>query len=90
MNYVKELNIAPTLLMKIFQRKFFQNDDLIVYLSDVNYNLIKNKQIEYPIGNIITEINNKTFKNINELYNIVQNNIKIFKIKTIDNDIFYV
>jgi S1-C subfamily serine protease len=90
MNYVKELNIAPTLLMKVFERKFFQNDDLIVYLSDVNYNLIKNKQIEYPVGNIITEINNKTFKNIDEFYNIFQNNVKIIKIKTIDNDIFYV
>ena len=89
MDSIKDLNISPTLLMKVFERKFFQNDDLIVYLSDINYNAIKNKQIEYPIGNIITEINNKTFKTTDELYNIVNNNTKIIKIKTIDNDIFY-
>lgn len=85
---IKQLNVLPALIIKIIEKKFLQDDDFIVYLSDIDYKNIKNKKLDYPIGNIITEINDKTFTNLQEFNDIIKNNIT--KIKTFENHIFYV
>ena len=46
-----------------------------------------NNAVKYPIGEIIIEINDKTFNNYNEFIQVTKEPIK--KIKTIQNDIYY-
>ena len=68
--------------------KLQQKDIFTVYLSDLNYDAFK-KFHKYPLGEIIIEINDMQFNNINEFMKIVNSGL-ITKIKTIDNEVFYI
>jgi PDZ domain-containing secreted protein len=65
-------------------------DIFTVYLADLNYKkiLVKQKYVKYPIGDVIVEINDMKFNNYEEFINIVKNH-EISKIKTIDNEVYY-
>lgn len=82
-----DLNLSFGQVLKIASRFLYKQDLFTVYLADVNP-LIFVKYNKYPIGDIIIEINDIPFNNYNDFISITQN--KIFKIKTIDNKIFYV
>lgn len=84
---LKELDISVPKLVKILERRLYHRDLFTIYLSDINYT--KNiSNIKYPIGEIIIEINDTKFDNFEELVAIVKN--KIYKIKTIENEIFFI
>ena len=86
-NNIFELNLSFTQILKISSRFLYEQDLFTIYLSDINP-LIFKKYNKYPIGDIIIELNDKTFNNYNEFMNIIKQ--KINKIKTIDNNIYYV
>jgi PDZ domain-containing secreted protein len=86
-NNIFELNLSFNQILKISSRFLYKQDLFTVYLSDINP-LIFKKYNKYPVGDIIIEINDKTFNNYNEFMNIMKE--KINKIKTIDNKIYYV
>jgi len=84
---LKNLNIGISKLVKILARRLYHKDLFTVYLADINYKKI-NGRINYPIGEIITEINDKTFNKLEEFMEITKS--KIFKIKTIENEVFFI
>jgi S1-C subfamily serine protease len=84
---LKSLEISISKLVKILERRLYHRDLFTVYLSDINYT--KNmKQNDYPIGEIISEINDRPFNSFDEFMEIVKN--KIVKIKTIENEIYFI
>lgn len=87
---LKHLKISLIQCVKILARFINQMDQFTVYLSDINYEktLINQKFIKFPVGDIISEINDMKFNNYDEFITIVKS-VKIIKIKTIDNDIYY-
>ena len=87
MKALKELNLQMSQIIQIFSRHLYQQDLMTVYLADLDVSKINNA-VKYPIGEIIIEINDKTFNNYNEFIHITKEPIK--KIKTIQNDIYYV
>ena len=84
---LRTLNLSITKVIKILERRLYHRDLFTVYLSDTNFRTINNN-IKYPIGEIITKINNKKFTSYDEFIDIIKNPIK--SIKTIDNDIFII
>jgi S1-C subfamily serine protease len=84
---LKDVTLLPSQIIKIFERTMYQRDLFTVYLSDINYTKI-GKFSKYPIGEIIIEINDKKFNNIEEFKQITKD--QITKIKTIDNEIYYI
>ena len=84
---LNNLKLLPSQIIKIFERTIYQRDLFTVYLADINYTKI-GKFSEYPIGEIIIEINDKKFNNLEEFKEITKE--QITKIKTIDNEIYYV
>jgi len=87
MENIKDLNISASHAIKIFSRILQQKDLFTVYLSDLDFSKKKNF-IKYPIGEVIIEINGKTFNNYREFIDVVKK--PITHIKTFDNDIFFV
>jgi hypothetical protein len=87
---LKHLNLSVIQCVKILSQFINQRDLFTVYLSDINYEKILKTQkfIKFPVGDIISEINDIKFNNYNEFIKIV-NSMKIVKIKTMDNDIYY-
>lgn len=90
---LKHLNLKYYSNIEIYSRFLNQKDIFTIYLSDINFeklllNSNKDKFTKYPIGEIIVELNDKTFNNYDEFINICKE--KITKIKTIDNDIFLI
>jgi len=87
---LKSLKLSVIQCVKILSRFTNQTDQFTVYLADVNYEKILKTQtfIKYPVGDIIIEINDMTFNTYDEFIKIV-NGASIVKIKTIDNDIYY-
>ena len=86
MKALKELNLQMSQIIQIFNRHLYQQDLFTVYLADLDISKINNA-VKYPIGEIIIEINDKTFNNYNEFIQVTKEPIK--KIKTIQNDIYY-
>lgn len=84
---LKSLNINVPKIVKILERRLYHRDLFTVYLSDIDYVKIKNS-INWPVGEIIIEINDQIFNTLEEFIAITKN--KITKIKTIENNIFYV
>ena len=78
-------------LLNLFNRRLYKQDLFTVYLSGLNPNIYINhkKFNKFPIGDIIIEINGKTFDNYNTFISIVTNNL-IENIKTIDNKIYFI
>jgi S1-C subfamily serine protease len=81
------LNLSLQQVLQIASRFLYKQDLFTIYLADVNP-LIFKKYNKYPIGDIIIEINDKSFNNYDEFINITKE--KINKIKTINNQVFYV
>ena len=89
-NHLENLNslkLSSSQIIKIFERTIYQRDLFTVYLADINYNKI-GKFSKYPIGEIVTEINDNKFNNLEEFKQITKEPIN--KIKTIDNEIYFV
>jgi hypothetical protein len=86
LNAVKELELTGAQLLKIFDRNIYQRDLFTVYLSDLNYSKVI--FTKYPIGEIIIEINDNKFNNYDEFIKLID--VPITKIKTIENEIYYV
>lgn len=84
---LSSLKLRPSQIIKIFDRNIYQRDLFTVYLSDINYNNI-GKFSKYPIGEIISEINDQKFNNFEEFMKICKEPIK--KIQTIENEIYFV
>jgi S1-C subfamily serine protease len=87
---LKQLNLSIIQCVKILSRFLNQMDQFTVYLSDINYMKVLKSQkfIKFPVGDIIIEINDIKFNTYKEFIKIV-NSMKIVKIKTLDNDIYY-
>lgn len=84
---IKKLDLSFNQLIKIINRRIYCSDLFTIYLAD--YNFSKNNQfVKYPIGEIIIEINDSKFNNYNEFINLTKQ--PITKIKTIDNEIFFI
>lgn len=81
------LKINVPQLVKILERRLYHRDLFTVYLADINYNKEMTEIIEWPIGEIICEINDKKFNTFEEFTEITQN--VIYKIKTIENKVFH-
>jgi hypothetical protein len=93
LNSLKNLNLTYYCYIQIINRFINQKDLFTIYLSDINIEEVSkiNKQdnfSKYPIGQIIIELNDKTFSSYDEFINICKE--KIIKIKTIDNDIYLI
>lgn len=88
LSILKDLDISLDQIVKICSMKLQQKDIFTVYLSDLNYNAFK-KFHKYPLGEIIIEINDMKFNNIIEFMKIVNSGL-ITKIKTFDNEVFYI
>ena len=89
-NHLENLNslkLSASQIIKIFERTINQRDLFTVYLSDINYNKI-GKFSKYPVGEIILEINDKKFNNLEDFSEITKE--PITKIKTIDNEIYFI
>ncbi len=89
-NHLENLNslkLSSSQVIKIFERNIQQRDLFTVYLSDINYNKI-GKFSKYPIGEIILEINDNKFDNLEDFIEITKE--PITKIKTIDNEIYFI
>lgn len=84
---LKKLNLNISKLVKILERRLYNRDLFTVYLADINYTKINNS-IQYPLGEIIIEINDIKFNTFDEFIQITKNPIK--KIKTNENEIFFV
>ena len=84
------LNLKMTQIFKILNRYLYRRDLFTVYLSNINPEIYKdNKKFnKYPIGDIIVEINNKTFDNYDSFKLIVKDPIE--SIKTIENKIYFI
>jgi hypothetical protein len=89
-NHLENLNslkLSASQIIKIFERTIHQRDLFTIYLSDINYNKI-GKFSKYPVGEIILEINDKKFNNLEDFSEITKE--PITKIKTIDNEIYFI
>jgi hypothetical protein len=83
---IKKLRLSFSQLINILNRFSLCKDLFTVYLSHLDYSKLNNF-LKYPKGDIIIEINDKPFTNYEEFYKLTQENVT--KIKTINNDIFY-
>jgi S1-C subfamily serine protease len=84
---LKKLNLNIPKLVKILEKRLYHRDLFIVYLADIDYTKINNS-VKYPLGEIITEINDEKFNSFDEFIHITKNTIK--KIKTNDDEIYFV
>jgi hypothetical protein len=85
-----DLDITMVQLIKLLNRRLYKQDLFTVYLVGLNPKIYKQNLFnKYPIGDIITEINNKTFDDYESFINIVQKE-SIISIKTIENKIFFI
>lgn len=83
---IGDLGLNKIQKIKIVNRYLTTNHLFTVYLSDLDY--AKLKFTEYPIGDIITEINDVEINNYDIFIKIINQPIK--KFKTIDNNIFFI
>jgi hypothetical protein len=86
-NFNRLFNGMVVTTINILYNNILQHDIFTIYLSDViNKN---NDFIKYPINEIIIELNDLTFDDYKSFINICNNNI-ITKLKTINNEIFFI
>ena len=83
---ISDLKLNKIQKIKIINRYLTCNHLFSVYLADLDYE--KLKFTEYPIGDIITEINDIKINNYDIFIKIINQPIK--KIKTINNNIFFI
>lgn len=84
LNFIQKINLIDRIHLR-------QKDLFTVYLSGLENNIYTDDSLinEYPVGDIIIEINDKTFNNYEEYIQII-NSDDIKKIKTINNEIFFI
>ena len=82
----KDLNINILQRLQIFERVKNFNNKFTVYLADVNYS--KLKFTNYPVGDIILEINDILIDNIDTFKKVML--VPLNKIKTINNETYFV
>jgi S1-C subfamily serine protease len=82
----KDLDINILQRLQIFERVKKFNNKFTVYLADVNYS--KLKFTNYPVGDIILEINDIIIDNIDTFKKVVLTPLN--KIKTINNETYFV
>jgi S1-C subfamily serine protease len=82
-----KLKLKMDQFVKILERSIRQRDLFTVYLADINYTKIGNFN-KYPIGEIILEINGQKFDNLQDFKKICEE--PIVKIKTLENEIYFV
>ena len=90
-NALRNLNLNFSSYINIYSRFLNQKDLFTIYLSDINFEKIlinSNNFTKFPIGQIIIELNDKTFVNYNEFIDICKE--PITKIKTINNEIYLI
>jgi len=80
------LEIPLSKKIKLLSRYLNINSKFTIYLSDLLYS--KLNFIEYPLNEIITHIDDIEIIDYDTLINVLKNPIK--KIKTIDNDIYFI
>lgn len=85
LNNLKKLNLSEDMIT-ILNRRFYQSDIFTIYLADLDYSKIKNF-IKYPVGTIITHINDTVINSYDEFIQVTKK--PIYKIRTIDNKIFF-
>jgi hypothetical protein len=83
---IKTIEINIYQRIKLLNRFLDFNDLFTVYLADIDFT--KLKFTSYPIGDIIIEINDIAFDNIDTFKKIINEPLK--KIKTINNEIFFI
>jgi len=83
---IAELNLSLNQKIKILSRLNDIDKKFTIYLADIDYKVLS--FTEYPIGDIIIEINDIKIDNLDIFTNIIKT--KINKIKTIDNKIFFI
>jgi hypothetical protein len=84
----KELNISNRSdISQVLINRSNENDILTIYLADLDYTKL-GKFIKYPIGEVITEINDMKFNTYEEFIQICK--VPITKIKTFSEKIYYV
>ena len=72
--------------LQILERITNFNNKFTIYLADVNYT--KLKFTNYPIGDVILEINNILIDSIDIFLKVIQDPLN--KIKTINNEVYFV
>ncbi len=82
----KKLDLTILQKIQIYERVGDYNNLFTLYLSDINYT--KLKFTDYPVGDIILEINDILIKDINVFKQVIKNPIK--KFKTINNEVYFV
>jgi len=88
---LKTLNISMAQIVKIWERRLYHKDLFTIYLADTKYtDTAIDNNTKYPIGEIIIEINDKTFTTYDELIAIINSIDKITSIKTIDNNYYVI
>jgi S1-C subfamily serine protease len=88
---LKTLNLSMAQIVKIWERRLYHKDLFTVYLADTKYtDTAIDNNTKYPIGEIIIEINDKTFTRYDELIAIINSIDKITSIKTIDNNYYII
>ena len=84
-----KLNLNFTQKITIIDRIHLRQNDLFtVYLAGLENNIYKDDFNEYPVGDVIIEINDTPFNNYEEYIKIIKNDIH--KIKTINNEIYFI
>lgn len=83
---ITTLNLALKKKIKLLSRFLNLDYKFTVYLSDLEFE--KLKFTEYPVGDIIIEINNIKITNIEILKKVIQTPITSFK--TLENNIFFI
>lgn len=80
---IQKLRLSTMQKVNICTRYFRLSDLFTVYISNINYENIKDKQIKYPKGDIVTKINDTKINNYNDFTKIMEKNITSFH--TINN-----
>jgi hypothetical protein len=82
----KTLDLTIIQKIKIYERIGDYKNLFTIYLSDINYS--KLKFTNYPVGDIILEINDILITDINIFKQVIKNPIK--KFKTINNEVYFI
>lgn len=83
---IENLNISLSKKVKLLGRVLPLNHKFTIYLADLIYT--KLKFTEYPLNEIITHINDIEIIDYDTLLQVMKT--KVHKIKTLDNDIFFI
>jgi S1-C subfamily serine protease len=75
-------------ILQIIKNKSHHTDVFTVYLSDLNFNKLKNQFIKYPVGSIIMEINGIVIDSYKTFMETLKQPIQY--IKTLNDEIYFV